>query len=123
MAACDTWRGLHRRGVTGVGRIGACVWMMWADGTCCGDTGTVPALIIGCEWVHEGQSAPALPVWPLCIGSAYRKLHPAAALQYRDIDPTARVFVHQGGAIAASSSTLTIQHSYFRNNTADVSGL
>ena len=94
VVACDTWRGLHRRGMTGVGRIGACVLMMWADGTCCGDTGTVSAMIIGCEWPHEGQSAPALPVLPLCIGSAYRKLHLAAVLQYRDIDPTDYVRVH-----------------------------
>ena len=60
VVACDTWRGLHCRGMTGVGRIGACVWMMWAYGTCCDDTGTVPAMIIACECVHEGQSAPAL---------------------------------------------------------------
>ena len=53
-----------------MGRIGACVWMMWADGTCCGDTGTVHAMIIECEWVHEGQSAPAL------LPAAYRVTHP-----------------------------------------------
>ena len=56
--------------MTGVGRIGACVWIVRVDWACCDDTGTVFAMIIECEWVHEGQSAPAL------LPAAYWVTHP-----------------------------------------------